>query len=337
MAIITFDLETTGIGPDARIVQIAMKKESGETYCTLVNPCIPIEERAIEVHGITDEMVSKEQPIESIAEEILEFLSGEDTVLSGYNIRRFDIPVLRRELKRVSHELPIYPIIDVFELNKKLNPYSLERCYKLYTNKSMDPEKAHNALYDVDCTIAALAGMVKKHKLQDENLIKYAEPEEMPVCGSSWVVFKDMDIVFSKGKFRHEPIWRIVFSNPGYFNWILKLDDVEPETREMLNFVLDKNILGFSEFVKQYHPDKEEVGYTMAKYYLQYKFSDKVLERAISIADTSPSHAFLAFYYTTKHNHPDANKMLELYDSMEDNTSHAKMRKDFIGEKSNGK
>ncbi len=62
-----FDLETTGVNVASdRIVEISWLKiqpdgkESGKTL--LVNPTIPIDPRAIAIHGITDEDV-KDKPI----------------------------------------------------------------------------------------------------------------------------------------------------------------------------------------------------------------------------------------------------------------------------------
>ncbi|GLF98163.1 3'-5' exonuclease [Streptomyces yaizuensis] len=53
------DTETTGLGPDARIVEIAvLDGHTGETLVdTLVRPGVPIPARASGVHGITDSMV----------------------------------------------------------------------------------------------------------------------------------------------------------------------------------------------------------------------------------------------------------------------------------------
>jgi len=326
---ITFDLETTGVGPDCRIIQFAFK-DGDKVFTGLVNPEIPIEPGAIDVHGITDEAVSTQPTMRDYGQKILDFITSDEIVLSGYNIRKFDVAVLRRELRRVGLTLPKVKIIDVFEINKKLNPYSLARCYEMYAGKSMDEDKAHDALYDVECTIKALQGIVKKHKLENEDLTKFAEPEHLAVCDSSWFIFKDMDVVISKGKHADTPLLKLASKNSGYVTWMLKLDDLDYSTRMMLNYAIEGKAQDFFSMLKEWHPDRPEVGYVMAKYYLLHKYSDKVLERAIEIAKTSVSHAFLAFYYAYNNGHPSWKDLLELYQSEEDSTAQAEDRKKFI-------
>ena len=100
--IVFFDLETTNADVNtARIVQIALIKiYNGERqfYKSLVNPLIPIPQEAIDVHGITNEMVANEKSFYQIAEDVVAFIGDSD--LAGYNIIRFDIPVLIEELAR---------------------------------------------------------------------------------------------------------------------------------------------------------------------------------------------------------------------------------------------
>lgn len=51
----SFDLETTGIDPRAdRIVSIGLIDEDAQEYSLVVNPGVPIPEKAAEVHGIRD-------------------------------------------------------------------------------------------------------------------------------------------------------------------------------------------------------------------------------------------------------------------------------------------
>lgn len=53
------DTETTGLGPLARIIDIAIVDRDGETlFDSLIDPGMPIPEQATAVHGITDAMVA---------------------------------------------------------------------------------------------------------------------------------------------------------------------------------------------------------------------------------------------------------------------------------------
>ena len=102
-----FDLETTGgnVGKD-RIVEIAIlrvdvdKKESKRVW--RVNPEMEISFQAIEVHGITNEMIKNEPNFAHYSTEIYQFLNVCD--LAGFNSIRFDIPILVEELIRANVE-----------------------------------------------------------------------------------------------------------------------------------------------------------------------------------------------------------------------------------------
>jgi len=127
MDVVTYDLETTGLGNTARIVQICIQS-ANESLITKVNPETPIEVGATKVHGITNEMVENCPTLDKIAAKIFGLLNGK--VVCGYNIKRFDNQVLRRELTRVGHDLPVFAgEIDVLELNRHFNNHKLETCF----------------------------------------------------------------------------------------------------------------------------------------------------------------------------------------------------------------
>lgn len=60
---LVLDTQTTGLGENDEIVEIAVTDLDGKTLLnTLIKPTISISNDAIMVHGITDEMVEKGQP-----------------------------------------------------------------------------------------------------------------------------------------------------------------------------------------------------------------------------------------------------------------------------------
>ena len=92
--LVIFDTETTGLGPDAEIVEIAAVKVDGTVLLdTLVKPRRPIPPSATTVHGITDEDVAGSPPIEAV----LPRISGRDQHLASYNLA-FDERLIRRSL-----------------------------------------------------------------------------------------------------------------------------------------------------------------------------------------------------------------------------------------------
>ena len=95
------DLEATGLGPDDKIVEVAIVTmrfgQVVEVSSSLVNPGIQIPAEATAVHGITDAMVAGAPKIADLAGDILQLLDH-SAVVVGYNIYGFDEGLLEREL-----------------------------------------------------------------------------------------------------------------------------------------------------------------------------------------------------------------------------------------------
>ncbi|MDR7495532.1 MAG: 3'-5' exonuclease, partial [Armatimonadota bacterium] len=99
--IVFLDLETTGPNPATdRIVELSMVRVrpggDRDALTRRVNPGIPIPPEATAVHGITDADVAGAPRFPAIAAEVLAFIGEGD--LAGFNVQRFDLPVLHREL-----------------------------------------------------------------------------------------------------------------------------------------------------------------------------------------------------------------------------------------------
>jgi len=76
-----------------------MPDSTRHDYVKRVNPGIPIPVNVIRIIGITDDDLKDAPSFKDIAKEVLDFIGDSD--LGGFNIQRFDIPVLEREfLKR---------------------------------------------------------------------------------------------------------------------------------------------------------------------------------------------------------------------------------------------
>ena len=98
-----FDLETTGFGRTARIVEIALVTldPSGtitEVWETLVNPGITIPNSHI--HGISDQDVANAPDFAEIAGLLAAKLDGH--VLVAHNLRAFDLPILTSHYEQIS-------------------------------------------------------------------------------------------------------------------------------------------------------------------------------------------------------------------------------------------
>ena len=161
-----FDLETTGakVGKD-RIVEIAIlrvdidKTESQKVW--RINPEMEISSQAIQVHGITNEMIENEPNFAYYSNEIYQFIKGCD--LSGFNAIKFDIPILVEELIRAKIEFDFTQIrmIDSQVIYHKKEPRNLSAALKFYCNK--DLENAHSALDDTQATFDVLMSQLDKY------------------------------------------------------------------------------------------------------------------------------------------------------------------------------
>ena len=102
--VVAWDLETTGFGPRARIVQIGAVSSSGKNFETLVNPLCRIPETASRVHGIHDRSVEGKPSFPKAWTGFMRFLrevregGPKPLLLVGHNSRGFDESIVRAEL-----------------------------------------------------------------------------------------------------------------------------------------------------------------------------------------------------------------------------------------------
>src|SRR5689334_21686310 len=149
--LVFFDLETTGtnVGSD-RIVEVSFLKlhldGRREQKSWRINPCIPIPAGATKIHGICDDDVKNAPKFSELAGEIRSFLEHCD--LGGYNIWKFDLPLLAEEFARAGHEFEAdsRSVIDVQNIFHKMEQRTLAAAYKFYCDKNH--ESAHSAEAD---------------------------------------------------------------------------------------------------------------------------------------------------------------------------------------------
>lgn len=132
--IAVFDTETTGVDRDtARVVTAFVGTMGRDGVLTkfrswLINPGVQIPEQAIAVHGVTNEVASRDgqEPASAIAQinTALTQLLGRGVPVVAYNAS-YDLTLMDREARR--HRLtPLSgpaPIIDPFIIDKHLDPY----------------------------------------------------------------------------------------------------------------------------------------------------------------------------------------------------------------------
>lgn len=240
--VVFFDLETTGLDVDKdRIVQMAFLKifPNGkiEKHKWLVDPEMIIPQESIDVHGITNARVEGEFPLHSFREEIRDIML--DSIIAGYNVRKYDIPLLVNDMIRSTGDDPsewmwIYEsdIFDVFELYKDYRQRTLIAAYKDIVGDDEYSEDAHDAFAD---TVASAKVAVELLKRTDEALTQAAErvkPEGF--CDFAGKLrYKDGQVVYNFGKHKDKP----VVDHPDYAKWMI-LTDFPEETKSVLRGLL---------------------------------------------------------------------------------------------------
>jgi len=244
--LVIFDLETTGTWVEKdKIIEIAMIKIMPDTentvhrYHSLVNPGIEISKEVEELTGIGTKDVKDSPKFEQIADDVLVFIKDSD--LSGYNIERFDIPVLRKELESVGKTLNltdvfIYDVNKIFKIKHKRN---LEAAYQCYCKK--DIKNAHTAMADTEATLEILKEQVFQYsdngdisRLKD---IQY-EKQSSFFDNSGRARWWQDELYITFGKYNGKSLTSINKIDPGYLRWILK-SEFSDDIKSVVNGVLD--------------------------------------------------------------------------------------------------
>ena len=98
--IVCFDTETTGLGEDDEILQLAaiefVKGVQTRTFNAYINPILEHDDIGTDIHGITEEFLKTNgRPAKDVLDEFFGFLGG-NVLLVAHNIK-FDVGMLRQE------------------------------------------------------------------------------------------------------------------------------------------------------------------------------------------------------------------------------------------------
>lgn len=229
-----FDLETTGLDfKNDRIVELAFIKVTprGDVLERerRFNPGIPIPPEATAIHGITDADVAEELPFCRTAKSLVEVLDGCD--LAGFNIRRFDLQMLMKELERCGLELSLEGrrILDVQTIFHREEPRDLSAAARFYLAR--DHEEAHTALGDIRTSAAVLGAQLRRyeHLPRDlDGLHEYCD-QYAPVRTEleRWFAETAEGRVFRRGRHRGQSLEAVARETPDYLRWMLGAEDMD--------------------------------------------------------------------------------------------------------------
>jgi len=241
---ILLDTETTGAGENDRIIQLGFMVLDGKQVHVFNDLCtapVPIGYGAMEVHGITPEMIEGKPPcIESTAFRALCELNTPDNVLIIHNAP-FDLGMLAKEEFTSNMRL-----IDTLRCARHLfddeEAHRLQYFrYRLELYKIEEAEaaalgievKAHDAIGDVLVLKLFLSELRKRlsERYGSVNPIdKMVELTQTPVFYSRPLKF---------GKYKGKTLSEIAESDKGYLSWMLgNMESLDEDMRYSIGVVL---------------------------------------------------------------------------------------------------
>lgn len=240
---IILDTETTGTGEQDRVIQLGfmvLGSKEIEIQNELFSSEVPISFGAMEVHGITQEMIQgKNRCKESNAFKRLQELNTNENYLIIHNAP-FDIGMLEREGFKNQMK-----VIDTLRVAKHIFPN--EEAHRLqyfrykfgiYKDEQKEAEelgiviKAHDAIGDV-LVLKLLLSRLKEAvatQFPSENPV-----EKMVSLTATPILIKS----FNFGKYKGKTLEEVAASDAGYLRWMLtSMENIDDDMRYSINSVL---------------------------------------------------------------------------------------------------
>lgn len=256
-----FDLETTGINiTQDRILEIAVIKvmPNGELIhkSNVVNPTIPISAESTAIHGISEADVKDKPTFKEVAKDYAKFFEGAD--LAGFNILKFDVPMLVEEFLRAGVEFDYSrkKLIDAQKIFHLMEKRSLSAAFKFYCGKDMTD--AHSAEADTQATLDVLYAQIERYENQDvtdglgkkigvikndmEVLHKLTASDLVDLAGRMTRNEKGVP-VFNFGKHKNKPVLQVFKEEPAYYDWMMN-GDFPMDTKRRLTEIKLSGLMG---------------------------------------------------------------------------------------------
>ncbi len=240
---IILDTETTGTEESDRIIQLGYMVLSGseiEVHNEFCSADVPIKFGAMEVHGITQEMVdNKPKCTGTTAYKRLLELNTQENYLIIHNAP-FDITMLEKEgfdtkmqvidtLRVAKHILPDEEAHRLQYFRYKMGLYKEEQAE---ADKLGIEVKAHDAIGDV---LVLKLFLSKLRMLVQEAFVGSNPVEKMVDLTNTPIMIK----TFRFGKYKGKTLQEVAQSDAGYLRWMLSsMENLDEDMRYSINSVL---------------------------------------------------------------------------------------------------
>lgn len=230
--LVIFDVETSGLSLQDRIVQLSaikVDKTSKKIISEFNHYIIPtgswhISDGASKVNGLTDEFIKQHGvPLQSVLQEFIDLIEGSD--MCGYNSNKFDVIRLYNELHSIGYEIDMNRVwYDVYGMETHLRPNNLGSVFERYTGSSMEEAglEAHDSLSDVKATWIVMQHQLKNNNLDFKDVEGWIENQMDSPEGSIRNASNpghQIKYVFANGKYKDVDVYDVLKSDPSYMKW----------------------------------------------------------------------------------------------------------------------
>jgi len=234
--LVFLDTETTGIGADGRLCQVAYSF-AGQEVEALFKPPVPIEIEAMSVTHITNKMVADKEPfLNSQMQKDLVEIFATDNILVAHNAK-FDMDILQRDGVEVKKNIDTLKIAHHLDVDGEVPKHNLQYL-RYYYDLEVDQAPAHDALGDVWVLEKLFDYFFQKMLIEmgDEEKVLQAmlEISALPILIKK----------FNFGKYNGELVSEVAKKDAGYLTWLFNQKVIARENGiendENWIFTLDK-------------------------------------------------------------------------------------------------
>ena len=207
---IVLDTETTGMNQlgahyeghgiiEIGAVELVNRRYTGNNFHIYINPNRPVDPEAINVHGITDEMLADKPEFKAVAQEFLDYIKGAELLIHN---APFDVGFMDYEFRKIGLDMKttdICVVTDTLQMARQMYPGKRNNLDALCDRLGIDNSKRtlHGALLDAeilaDVYLSMTGGQTSLFAEEDEDVpaIIAATEENKIEPEQNAVVFSD--------------------------------------------------------------------------------------------------------------------------------------------------
>ena len=186
---IVLDTETTGMNQlgahyeghgiiEIGAVELVNRRYTGNNFHIYINPNRPVDPEAINVHGITDEMLADKPEFKAVAQEFLDYIKGAELLIHN---APFDVGFMDYEFRKIGLDVKttdICVVTDTLQMARQMYPGKRNNLDALCDRLGIDNSKRtlHGALLDAEILADVYLSMTG-----GQTSLFAEEDEEVPV------------------------------------------------------------------------------------------------------------------------------------------------------------